>query len=147
MSDALAKLTAARLSDAGIEFVTVDLDGLRIPAREPVVGDILVLFEGGEVSVFLGDITHCHFTPDQADDKFPCCTAEQAAKDAAQFIREVVEDKWVLWCWNDGRGGCFKPDGNDEEAADSPLPGEEVKYFRWSGSFVPSNTSLERTRG
>ena len=27
-------------------------------------------FEGGEVSVFLGEITHCHFTPHAADDKF-----------------------------------------------------------------------------
>jgi hypothetical protein len=110
------------------------------------VGDILVSFEGGEVSVFLGDITHRHFTLYEAGDTFPGCTSEQAATDAAQFIREVVEDKWVIWRWRDGGGGCFKPGGDDEESADSPLPGEDVKYFRWSGQFVPSNTLLERTR-
>ena len=147
MSESLATLTAQRLQDAGIAFSTTDCDSLRIPAREQAVGDIVVSFESGEVSVFLGDITHCHFTPYEADDKFPGCTAEQAATDAVRFIREVVEDQWVIWCWADGRGGCYKPDGDDEESANSPLPGEEVKYFRWSGKFVPSNTSLKRTRG
>jgi hypothetical protein len=146
MSESLATLMARRLREAGIALAAADAESLRIPARAPAVGDIFVSFEGGQVSVFLGDITHRHFTPYEADDKFPGCTDEQAATDAAHFIREVVEDKWVIWCWRDGRGGCFKPGGDDEESADSPLPGEEVMYFRWSGPFVPSNTSLERTR-
>lgn len=102
-------------------------------------------FEGGEVSVFLGDITHCHFTPYIADDKLPGCTNEQAVEDAVRFVSEVVRDKWVIWCWSDGSGGCFKLDGAADEAADTPLPGEEVKYFFWSGQVVPSNTSFERT--
>lgn len=147
MSQSLATLTAQGLRDAGIAFAPGEAETLRISAREPAIGDIVVSFEDDEVSVFLGDITHCHFTPYEADDKFPGCTKEQAAIDAVQFIREVVEDKWVIWCWSGGRGGCFKPDGDDEEAADAPLPGEEVKCFLWSGPFVPSNESLERTRG
>jgi hypothetical protein len=146
MSESLATLMAQRLRDAGIAFAAGDSETLRISAREPAIGEIVVSFEGSAVSVFLGDITHCHFTPYAADDKFPGCTDEQAATDAVQFIREVVADKWVIWCWNDGRGGCFKLDGDDEEAADAPLPGEDVKCFLWSGPFVPSNKSLERTR-
>jgi hypothetical protein len=137
---------AQRLRDTGIAFSATDTGSLRIPAREQAVGDILVSFEDGEVSVFLGDITHCHFTPYEADEEFPGRTSEQAAVDAAQFIHEVVQDQWVVWCWPDGHGGCYKPDGTDDESADSPPPGEEVKYFRWSGPFVPSNTSLERMR-
>ena len=103
-------------------------------------------FEDGEVSVFIGDITHCHFTPYKADDQFPGCTTEQAATKAVQFIREVVEDKWVIWRWRDGRGGCFKPGGDDDEAADAPLPGEVVECFLWSGPYVPSNNRIERSR-
>jgi len=146
MSESLATLTAQQLRNAGIAFVAGPAETLRIAARQPSIGDIAVSFEGGEVSVFLGDITHCHFTPYAADDKFSGCTNEQAVENAVRFIGEVVQDKWVIWCWSDGRGGCFKPDGDDEEAADAPLPGEEVKYFLWSGQVVPSNTSLERTR-
>ena len=147
MSESLATLTAQRLSGAGIVFVVGPSETLRISAREPEVGDLVVSFEGNEVSVFLGDITHCHFTPYAADDKVPGCTDEQAVTDAVQFISEVMQDKWVIWCWSDGRGGCFKPDGDDEETADAPLPGESVKFFLWSGQVVPSNKSLERTRG
>ena len=146
MSASLATLTAQRLRDAGIAFVAGDSETLRIAARDPAVGDLVVSFEDSEVSVFLGDITHCHFTPYAADDKFLGCTDEQAVADAVQFISEVVQDKWVIWCWSDGRGGCFKLDGDDEEAADAPLPGDDVKCFLWSGQVVPSNKSLERTR-
>jgi len=147
MSESLAKLTAQRLTDAGIAFVAGASETLRIAAREPAVGDLVVSFEDGEVSVFLGDITHCHFTPYAADDKFPGRTHEQAVADAVQFISEVVQDKWVIWCWSYGRGGCFKPDGDHEEAADAPLLGEDVKCFLWSGQVVPSNKSQERKRG
>jgi hypothetical protein len=147
MSELLTTLTAQRLRDAGIAFVEDASETLRIAAREPAIGDLVVSFEDNEVSVFLGDITHCHFTPYAADGKFPGCTNEQAVGDAVQFISEVVQDKWVIWSWSDGRGGCFKPDGDDEQAADAPLAGEDVKYFLWSGQVVPSNKSLERTRG
>ena len=146
MHESLTTLAAQRLRDAGIAFVADASETLRIAARDPAIGDLVVSFEGNEVSVFLGDITHCHFTPCAADDKCRGCTNEQAVADAVRFISEVVQDKWVIWSWSDGRGGCFKPDGNDEEAADAPLPGEDVKYFRWSGRVVPSNKSLERTR-
>jgi hypothetical protein len=133
MSHLLSTLTAQRLNEAGVAFAAADGGSLRILASEQDLGDILVSFEDGEVSVFLGEITHRHFTAYEADDRSLGCTVEQAASNASQFIREVVEGKWVLWRWPDGRGGCYKPDGNDDESADSPLPGEEVEYFRWSG--------------
>ena len=138
MSGSLATLTSRYLGDAGIAFSGAGPESLRIPARVPDIGDILVSFEGGEISVFIGDITHCHFTPYEANDKFSGRTNEQTATDAVRFIREVMEDKWVIWRWSDGRGGCFKPDGDDDESADSPLSGEEVKYFRWSGQLRPN---------
>ena len=78
MSESLATLTAQRLRDAGIAFVAGASETLRVAAREPAIGDLVVSFEGNEVSVFLGDITHCHFTPYAADEKLPGCTDEQA---------------------------------------------------------------------
>jgi hypothetical protein len=122
----LRDLTLAELRRAGIE-PSLEPDGtLRVAAQDPSVGDIVASFEGDEVSVFLGDITHCHFTPYAAQDNFPGCTPGEAAADASQFIREVVTDQWVIWRRRDGRGGCFKLGGCDEEGADTPLPGDEV---------------------
>jgi len=146
VTSALCDLTLSELRGVGIT-PALESDGtLRIAARDAKVGDIVVSFEGDEISVFLGDITHCHFTPYAAQDNFPGCTPMEAAADASRFIREVVSDQWVIWRWRDGRGGCFKLGGNDEESADAPLPGEEVESFVWSGQLVPPNKSLERTR-
>jgi hypothetical protein len=146
VTSALCDLTLSELRAAGIT-PALEPDGtLRITARNAEVGDIIVSFEGDEISVFLGDITHCHFTPYAAQDNFPGCTPTEAAADASQFIREVVSDQWVIWRWRDGRGGCFKLGGNDDEGADAPLPGEEVESFVWSGRLVPPNKSFERTR-
>jgi len=132
----LPDFTLRELRDAGIT-PTVEADGtLRIAGHNAEVGDLVVSFEGGEVSVFVGDITHCHFTPRAAQGDFPGCTPAQAAADAARFIGEVVSDQWVIWRWRDGRGGCYKPGGDDNESANAPLAGEEVESFVWSGRLV-----------
>jgi hypothetical protein len=136
MNGSFAAMTSQFLLNAGIEFMSDETGDIRITGRNSAVGDIVVSFDQGEVSVFLGDITHRHFTPYEADDKFPGCTLEQATSDAVSFIREVIADQWVIWRWSDGRGGCYKPGGNDDEA-DAPLPGETVECFVWSGPFVP----------
>jgi hypothetical protein len=139
MNSSLASITSQRLHGAGIAFLIEGGEAIRIPAGNSEVGDIVVSFEGGEISVYLGDITHCHFTPYEADDKSPGCTPDQAAADAAQFIREVMDDLWIIWRYSDGRGGgCYMPEGDDEEEADAPLSGHGVEYFVWSGSLVPN---------
>jgi len=124
MIDSLAAMTSQRLLDASIEFASDETGGLRIAARNSEIGDIKISFDDGEVSVFLGDVTHCHFSHYEAYDNFPGCTPERAATDAVAFIREVVTDQWVVWRRNDGRAsGCYKLGGDDQEAADAPLAG------------------------
>jgi hypothetical protein len=137
MTSSLASLTSERLRLAGIA-ISQEADGsLRIAGPNSAIGDAVVSFDDGEISVFLGDITHCHFTPVEAQGNFPARTPEQAADEATQYLREVLADEWVIWRRNDGRGGCYKPDGDDWESADAPLPGEEVERFLWSGAPVP----------
>jgi hypothetical protein len=145
MNGLLAAMTSQCLLDAGIEFMTDERQRLRIAGRNSAVGDIVVSFDDGEVSVFLGDTTHCHFTPYEADNMFPGRTPEQAAIEAASFIREVIADQWIIWRWSDGRGGCYKIGGNDHEA-NAPLPGETVECFVWSGPYVPPDASRPRAR-
>ena len=134
MSSSLVDTTTQRLRDAGIAYSLGDGDTVRIAGRELAIGEIVVTFDDGEVSVFLGDFTHRHFTPYEADDRFPGCTPDQAAAEAVQFIQEVIEDKWLIWSRDDGMGGCYKPDGDADESADAPSAGEDVRIFRWSGS-------------
>ena len=146
MESSLASLTSLRLRNAGIDFAVAENGSLGISGPDTGIGSIVVLFDDAEVSVFLGDITHCHFTPYAAQGDFPGCTPEQAASNAVEFISEVVADKWIIWRWSDGRGGCYKAGGDDEESADAPLPGEEVESLLWSGPLVPPNNRIERTR-
>lgn len=36
---------------------------ITIPAKHPEVGNILITFEGEEVTVYAGEYHHCHFSP------------------------------------------------------------------------------------
>ena len=145
MAGELNHLTSQALRQAGIAFSQESDGTLRIKCPNPALGEVVVSFDDGEISVFLGDITHSHFTPIEARGKFPARTPEHAAGEVAQFLREVLADEWVIWRWKDGRGGCYKPGGDDWESANAPLPAEEVERFVWSGSFVPPDKLQERT--
>jgi hypothetical protein len=147
MSSSLASLTSQRLRDLGVEVSQEAGGSLRIAGPNAAIGDAVVSFDDGEISVFIGDITHCHFTPVEAQGNFPALTPEQAADQAATYLREVLADEWVIWRWGNGSGGCYKPDGDDWESADAPLQGEDVERFFWSGARVPPNNKLQRTRG
>ena len=146
MDSSLASLTSWRLRDAGIEFAVADNGDLGIAGPNIALGSMIISFEDDEVSVFLGDVTHCHFTPCAPQDDFPGRTPEQVASLAVEFISEVVADEWVIWRWSNGRDGCYKPDGDDEESANAPLSGEDVEYHLWSGPLVPPDKPLARTR-
>jgi hypothetical protein len=133
MSTSLLELTTQRLSAREIPF-HLEADGaVRIAAKCPELGDIQIAFEDGEVSVFVGDITHSHFTPFEAYDNFKTYTPEDAADDAVEFVAEIIADAWIIWKYPDGFGGCYKIDGDVLSSADAPLSGEGVESFVWSG--------------
>lgn len=116
-----------------IEY-TVDPDGaLRVPARHPGVGDLIASFENAEISVFIGEITHCHFTPGACGDVHSADPIEECVSAAGQYVRDVLADKYVLWTAGSGVagiGGSY----HAEHPIDTPTPG--ARCFLWSGPIA-----------
>lgn len=105
-----------------------DRDGsIRVPAKHPLVGDLLVAFDDGEITVIIGKITHSHFTPGAYGDISSTDPEEEAVACAAEFIQEVLSDQWVLWFNSAGAGGSFRRD----IPTNTPTP--DASVFVWSG--------------
>jgi hypothetical protein len=132
----LSLLAARRLASIGIAFHNDANGDVRVPALCNDVGDLVLSFADGEISVFIGNITHRHFTPFAAHGKLAAYSNEDCARDAIQFVSEVLNDKWVIWKLSNGTGGCFIPGGDDESSADAPLAGETPSTFVWSGAIA-----------
>lgn len=129
----LAERCSQALHTAGVTFQREADGALRVPARCQEVGDLVVAFDGGEITVFIGNLTHCHFTPGasgtlESTDQIGECVGE-----AADFVSSVLQDRWVLWTSATGLGGSYEVGDEHNPMADGPLPGEDVVRFCWSG--------------
>lgn len=128
----------AGLSAASVAFED-DNGQFRIPARHPDVGDLLITLDDGEITVFVGNFTHRHFTAHEGD---ATCVAN-----AIEYVCGIVNDQWVLWAYPGGAGGSYRIGAEAEPSADTPLPDEEVIRYVWSGPYTSQlDTSVERTR-
>lgn len=117
---------------AGIDF-QLDADGaLRMLACCREVGDLVIAFDDGEVTVFIGDFTHCHFTPGAEGDLTAADQVGEAVAAAVDFVRGILDDKWVVWKYSNGAGGCYEIGEEENPMANAPLE-DDVQRFLWSG--------------
>jgi hypothetical protein len=127
MTSTFPDLLRAGLESAGVAFE--DDDGqLRIPARHHDVGDLLITFDDGEITVFVGNFTHRHFTPHEGAD---------CVQDALDYVCGIVNDQWVLWAYPGGAGGSYRLGTEADATADAPLADEQVVRYVWSGPYDP----------
>lgn len=132
------------LRSAGVAFAT-DGDQLRIPARHPDVGDLLITFDDGEITVFVGNLTHLHFTPHSGSTTYAASTAEDCASDAVEYVRGVLNDEWILWAYPGGAGGSYRVGADNDPMEDTPCEG--VVRYLWSGPVdARPNQPMESTR-
>jgi len=135
------------LKVAGIAFED-DGGQLRIPARHVDVGDLLITLDDGEITVFVGNFTHRHFTPHEGSDTYAASTAEDCANDAVEYVSGILNDQWVLWAYPGGAGGSYRLGTEDDPTADAPPPDDVIIRYLWSGPYDSRpNESQERTRG
>ena len=116
-----------RFRQLELQFARDEDGSVRLPAKHPAVGDLLVTFDDGEITVFIGDITHCHFTPGACGNLASSDPQGEAVACATEFIAEVTSDQWVLWSNPAGVGGSFRRD----RPIDTPTP--DASVFVWSG--------------
>ena len=75
------------------------------PAVHPEVGNIEVLDDGDELTVYLGNFTHLHF---EGDDEGPSEAqgGEKIAEEVAEFLEAVLADRIEFYGSSPGGGGC-----------------------------------------
>lgn len=136
----------AGLTAASVAFED-DNGQFRIPARHPDVGDLLITLDDGEITVFVGNFTHRHFTPHEGDANYAASTIEDCVREAIVYVSGIVNDQWILWAYPGGAGGSYRIGAEAEPSADTPLADEEVIRYVWSGPYAARpGTSVERTR-
>jgi hypothetical protein len=116
------------LQAASIAFERHADGTLRIPARSSEVGDLVVSFDEDEITFFIGHITHQHFTPGARGDPEAPDQVAECIREAVQFLRGVLDDRWVLYCYPNGGGGCYEI-GEDGGWA------KDAARFLWSGPY------------
>jgi hypothetical protein len=105
---------------------------LVIPARDQAVGDLEILVDASEVTVYVGHHTHCHFSSYDGDGP-----AEDLAtcKQAADYLDDVLADRVVIW-------SVRRPDGKRGSGGTYSLGGTprfvdaRSDAFLWSGKRV-----------
>lgn len=136
----------AGLAAASVTFEDDDVQ-FKIPARHPDVGDLLITLDDGEITVFVGNFTHRHFTPHEGAATHAASTVEDCVRDAIEYVCGIVNDQWILWAYPGGAGGSYRIGAETEPSADVPLSDEEVVRYVWSGPYTPRpDKSPERTR-
>ena len=101
------------------------------PAKHPRVGELSILDDGDEATIYIGDITHGHFNPYDAS-----LTQERIEIEVAESVRDFLEDmfadKYLLWKSHDNGSGGWQ----HRDYMDRPLQRREnTEYFVWSGPF------------
>jgi len=95
-------------------------------------GDVEIVDDGYEVTIQVGRFTHGHFA--NYDDRLSTTQAHEAiACDVTRFLRDLFEDRIVLWGSHGGGGGWYSI--GHKPASRSLDHGNE---FVWSG---PRSTS------
>lgn len=135
LTSELEEKFVAQCSAIGIECHRDSAGIIRFSAPCSDVGDLLVYFYDGEITVDISHITHCHFTPYEAGSTYPENTADDCAEAAAEYVQSVLNGKRVLWRYENGSGGSYLLGEEDEADSHSPVEGESVERFLWSGRY------------
>jgi hypothetical protein len=137
---------ASALTAAGVAFED-DGGQLKVPAAHAEVGDLLVTCDDGEITVFVGNFTHRHFTPHDGSTAYAAGTIEDCVRDAVEYVSGILNDQWILWAYPGGAGGSYRIGAEGDPAQDAPPADDEVVRYVWSGPYdARRDKSPERTR-
>ena len=138
MSDSarLESLFVAELSKVGLQGRREPDGVIRFTAASPEVGDLIVYFNDGEITVDIEKITHLHFTPYEADPTNAAHTIVDCAQEAAEYVAGVLSGRWILWRYPNGAGGSYEIGKGSEDWADSPVNPTDAEKFLWSGPYA-----------
>jgi hypothetical protein len=119
-------LRAGRLPATHNETFT-DSISVRIPAAAPEVGDLEIVDERDEYTVYVGRHTHTHFMPALMDAPDREVQESMALEDLLEYVGSILSDQVVIWSEPSGSGGTFGVNATP----DWLLP--DARAWLWSG--------------
>jgi hypothetical protein len=126
----------AALADALRPFRTADPEEiLRIPAKAPEVGDIVVRNDGDELTVCIGRIDHRHFEVYCATGVSEPERQREVSQDAAEWIQDILSER-VRFRVEFRAGRVIAGSSWHIEHHDGGRwlrPTDEVREYTWSG--------------
>ena len=126
--DALLPLLKTRFAESRFTFEAGQRPRVIIPAAHATVGDIILYDDGDEITAYVGQFTHSHFSNYEN-----IATPEKEriiSQDVIGFLEEMFADRIVMWGSHSGGGGCRSIDYVESVS-------QKAKEYVWSG---PRNT-------
>ncbi len=104
-------------------------------AKHPDVGQLHIMDDGCEATIFVGEITHSHFNP--YDSELNQEGIDLAVTESVlDFLEDVFADRMLLWkARNGGSGGCQSL--GFEEVSKELI--EKADCYVWSGPYSPND--------
>lgn len=108
-------------------------DRLEVTIRgaSPAIGDVTVYSDSDELTVYVGEHTHCHFSLYMHQDRPTAEAADAVVAETLAFLSDLFADRIVVWSRSDAgvpSGGTFHRDMEPELLE----PG--AKAYLWSGA-------------
>jgi hypothetical protein len=80
---------------------------VRIPATAPEVGDLEVVDDGDEYTMYVSRHTHTHFMPALNEAPTRAAQEAEALEQVVEYLTSIVKDEVVIWSEARGSGGTF----------------------------------------
>ena len=120
----LLPILKERFSESRFRVESGEPPRVTIPASHPDVGDVVLQDDGDEITAFVGNFTHSHFSN---YDDIPLPEKEQIiAQDVVQFLEQLFADRVVMW-GSHRSGGGWRTLDYDERSQ------RKQKEYVWSG--------------
>lgn len=125
ITDTLLPILQDRFPGKGILGCSHSEPCITFPAKHPDVGDIQIVDDGVEITIYVGNFTHSHFS--NYDDISDIEKEREISADVADFLERLFSDRVILWGSHKEGGGWkdISPDEVDE--------GKRENEFLWSG--------------
>ena len=121
------------LPDLQLEINKND-SSITIPAKIKEIGDLVIVDDKIELTVYIGSLTHCHFGCYEAN--YPESQKQKyIAESVIELLTDLFNNKIIVWKYNDSSGGFYYIEGNEAEQdtpIEAPLEKPKVERYTWS---------------
>jgi len=107
---------------------------ITIPAKMKEIGDLVIVDDKVELTVYIGSLAHCHFSCYEANYSEPQKQG-YIVESVIEFLNDLFNNEIVVWNDNESSGGFYYIEGNEGEQytpIEDPLDNPKVERYTWS---------------